>query len=75
MELGRCDLALDYLGRAVAANPENAQAQLNLGLAYFAVQRYEDALTHFANAGSLDPQIAPTTERLIDEVRARLGEQ
>ncbi len=75
MELGRFDLALDYLRRAIAANPQNAQAHLNLGVTYYAVQRFEDAITQFAEAGRLDPSIAATTEALIDDVRERLGRQ
>ncbi len=75
MELGRFDLALDYLRRAIAANPNNPQAHLNLGVTYYAVQRYEDAIAEFAEAGRLDPSIAATTETLIEDVRERLGER
>lgn len=75
LELGRFDLALDYLRRAISANPENAQAHLNLGVAYYAVQRYEDAIREFGEAGRLDPSIAPTAETLIEDVRQRLGQQ
>lgn len=75
MELGRFDLALDYLRSAIAANPNNAQAHLNLGVTYYAVQRYEDAIAEFAEAGRLDPNIAATTETLIEDVRERLGER
>lgn len=75
MELGRFDLALDYLRRATAANPNNAQAHLNLGVTYYAIQRYEDAIAEFAEAGKLDPGIAATTETLIEDVRRRLGER
>lgn len=75
LELGRFDLAMDYLRAAVASNPSNPQAHLNLGVVYYALQRFEDAITQFAEAGRLDPVIAPTTEQLIEDVRRRLGEQ
>ncbi|NLG09478.1 MAG: tetratricopeptide repeat protein [Deinococcales bacterium] len=75
LEVGRFDLALDSLRRAIAANPENAQAHLNLGVAYYAVQRYEDAIAAFAEAGRLDPGLSPTAETLIEDVRERLGQR
>ncbi len=75
LEVGRFDLALDTLRRAIQANPENAQAHLNLGVAFYAVQRYEDAIQSFAEAGRLDPNLAATTETLIEDVRERLGQR
>lgn len=75
LELGRFDLALDYLRRAVAANSENAQAHLNLGVAYYAVQRFEDAIAEFTEAGRLDPELTATTDGLIEDVRERIGQQ
>ncbi len=75
LELGRFDLALDYLRSAIASNPDNAQAHLNLGVVYYGLQRFEDAIAQFSEAGRLDPSIAPTTETLIEDVRRRLGQQ
>lgn len=74
VELGRFDLALDYLRRAVAANPENAQAHLNLGIVYYAIQRFDDSIAAFTEAGRLDPSLQATTDGLIADVRKRMGQ-
>ncbi|MCC6311765.1 MAG: tetratricopeptide repeat protein [Trueperaceae bacterium] len=74
IELGRFDLALDYLRRAVAANPQNAQAHLNLGIVYYAIQRFDDSITEFTEAGRLDPGLLATTDGLIADVRKRMGQ-
>lgn len=74
IELGRFDLALDYLRRAVAANPQNAQAHLNLGIVYYAIQRFDDSITEFTEAGRLDPGLQATTDGLIADVRKRMGQ-
>lgn len=74
IELGRFDRALDYLRRAVAANPENAQAHLNLGIVYYAIQRYEDSIGSFSEAARLDPALKSMTDGLIADVRARMGQ-
>src|SRR5690606_13241169 len=42
MELDRFDLAADYLNRALAANADNAQVHLNLGLYNYALRRYPE---------------------------------
>ncbi len=74
IELGRFDLALDYLRRAVAANPENAQAHLNLGIVYYAIQRFQESIDEFTEAGRLDPGLQATTAGLIADVRKRMGQ-
>lgn len=74
IELGRFDLALDYLRRAVAANPENAQAHLNLGIVYYAIQRFQESIDEFTEAGRLDPGLQATTDGLIADVRKRMGQ-
>jgi len=74
IELGRFDKALDYLRRAVAGNPENAQAHLNLGIVYYAIQRYDDSIAEFTEAGRLDPSLQAMTDGLISDVRARMGQ-
>lgn len=72
LELGRFDRALDYLRRAVAANPSNAQAHLNLGVVYYALGRFDESIAEFSEAASLDDQVAPTAEALIEDVRRRV---
>ena len=42
--LGRYDRAVELLTEAVAADPESSEAQLNLGLIYYDLGRFEDAL-------------------------------
>src|SRR5690606_37680029 len=44
LQLGRYDLALSYIRRAVGENPENSQARLNLGLVHYALRQYESAI-------------------------------
>jgi tetratricopeptide (TPR) repeat protein len=58
--LGRLDKAVDYLTRAVAADPENSEAQLNLGLIYYDLGRFEDALTPLEAALAQNPSLAET---------------
>jgi len=74
IELGRFDLALDYLRRAVAANADNAQAHLNLGIVYYAIQRFDESIAEFTEAGRLDPGLTAMTDGLISDVRDRMGQ-
>lgn len=74
LELGRFDLALDYLRRAVTANPSNARAHLNLGLVRLATGQYDPAIASFEEAARLDPRLESTTEQLITTARERSGE-
>lgn len=74
IELGRFDRALEYLRRAVAGNPANAQAHLNLGIVYYAIQRYDDSIAEFTEAGRLDASLQAMTDGLIADVRARMGQ-
>lgn len=74
LELGRFDLALDYLRRAVASNPSNARAHLNLGLVRFATGQYDSAIASFEEAARLDPRLTSTTDQLITSARERSGQ-
>ena len=74
LELSRYDLAIEYLNRALAANPENAQVHLNLGLYYFALARYGDAITSFEEAIRLDPGLQTAAGSLIEASRERAGQ-
>jgi len=74
LELGRYDLAGDYLNRAAAANPANAQVHLNLGLYHFALQRYPQAITAFEEAIRLDPSLQTAASSLIEASRERAGQ-
>lgn len=70
-DVGRYDLALDYLRQAIAANPENARAHLNLGMVYFGMQFYEQAIAPLQEAERLEPALAETTQELIAAARER----
>ncbi len=59
--LGRFDKAVDYLTRAVAADPSNSEAQLNLGLIYYDLDRLQEALGPLEAALAQNPSLAETT--------------
>ena len=78
--LGRLDKAVDYLSRAVAADPSNSEAQLNLGLIYYDLGRLSDARAPLEAAVKGNPNLAKTTvetgaakpvpfDKLLEEVR------
>ena len=74
LTLGRYDLALPLLRRAIAANDGNAQAHMNLGLAFFGLSRYGDAVESWERAVALQPELTATLQELIDEARTRSGQ-
>ncbi len=74
LQLGRYDLALEYIRRAVAQNPENSQARLNLGLVHYALGQYESAISELQAAADLDPALSGTVEELIAASRRALGQ-
>ena len=74
LTLGRYDLALPLLRRAIAANDGNAQAHMNLGLAFFGLSRYGDAVGSWERAVALQPELTATLQELIDEARTRSGQ-
>jgi predicted TPR repeat methyltransferase len=54
-QVGRNDLAIDLIGRAVALKPDYAEAHYNLGRALTMQGRPSDAVAHFQRAVSLKP--------------------
>lgn len=74
-EVGRFDLALDYLRQALAANPENPRVHLNIGIVYFGMQFYEQAIGPLQEAERLEPGLRETTQELITAARERLAGQ
>ena len=72
--VGRYDLALPLLRRAVAANAGNAQAHMNLGLTFYGLNRFSDAIAAWDQAVQLDPALQPTLESLMEEARSRSGQ-
>ncbi len=59
--LGRLDKAVDFLTRAVAADPSNSEAQLNLGLIYYDLGRLSDARAPLEAALKGNPALAQRT--------------
>jgi len=53
--IGKPDLAIDYLSRAISLFPNFADAHYNLGVVYQAIGRNNDAITSYRSAVSLDP--------------------
>ncbi len=73
-DVGRYDLALDYLRQAIAANPQNARAHLNLGMVYFGMQFYEQSIAPLQEAERLEPSLSDTTQELIAAARERMSQ-
>lgn len=71
LQVGRLDLALEVLREAVAANPDNARAHLNLGLAFYGLARFGDAVRSFDTALALDSGLAASAGPVIDDARRR----
>ncbi|HWP26206.1 MAG TPA: methyltransferase domain-containing protein [Xanthobacteraceae bacterium] len=55
LHVGRPDVAVDWLGRAIGANAHDAALQNEMGLALQALGRLDDAVAHFRRATSLEP--------------------
>jgi tetratricopeptide (TPR) repeat protein len=55
MRAGNFPLAVDLLKRAVEADPKHKYAWNNLGLAYLAMRRNDDAIAAFKTAGEVNP--------------------
>ena len=71
LQLGRLDLALEVLQAAVASNPANPQAHFNLGLAYFGVARFVEAVTSLERAVELAPELRETAAPFLAEAQRR----
>src|ERR1700677_4449535 len=54
-QCGRHDLACEYLGRAVALNPNDAICQCNLGHAYRSLKRFSEAASCYRQATRIQP--------------------
>lgn len=71
LQLGRYDLALPTLRSAQQANSSNSQVQLNLGLTYYGLKRYGDAVIAWEAAVALNPGISSSIEALLQDARNR----
>ncbi len=56
LHVGRPDVAVDWLKRAIAANAHDGALHNEMGLALQALGRLDDAVGHFRRATSLEPQ-------------------
>ena len=73
LQVGRLDLSLETLRLATTANPDNARAHLNLGLTYYGLARFGDAVDAFDVALALDPTLAAAAGGVVDDARRRAG--
>jgi tetratricopeptide (TPR) repeat protein len=73
LQVGRLDLALEALRAAVAANEQNAQAQLNLGLTYYQLGNFAEAVARFDRAVALAPELEAAAATFIADARRRLA--
>ncbi len=76
MQSGNHALAADLISLAVQNNPLNASAQLNLGLAFKELQRYDEAVVSFSQAIALKADYAQafSSRGLALHAAGRLGE-
>jgi len=68
----RWDLAVDHYRKAVEEMPERPQAINNLGLAYYQLQRFEEAQACYSRAAQLSPGDPLPIEKLA-EIYERIG--
>lgn len=73
LQVGRLDLSLETLRQATTVNPDNARAHLNLGLTYYGLARFDDAVDAFDVALALDPTLTAAAGGVIDDARRRAG--
>src|SRR5262249_21268870 len=64
---------LTYNERAVAAQPNDALAQSQLGTSYFYAANFELAIRHLERARSLDPAHFSYPQLLLAEIHLREG--
>jgi tetratricopeptide (TPR) repeat protein/SAM-dependent methyltransferase len=63
-QVGRNDLAVELIGKAIALNKRNPAFQNNIGLAFDALGRYEEAVAHYKRAVALKPDYAQAHNNL-----------
>ncbi len=71
LQVGRLDRALEALRAAVEANPDNARAHLNLGLAHYGSGSFAQAVASFDRALALDPTLEASAAETIADARDR----
>ena len=63
-QVGRGDIAIEYISRSIVGKPGNVTAHNNLGLALHGVGRDDEALKSFLKAIELDPLHADTHDNM-----------
>lgn len=71
IELGRFDLALDYLTKALSLNSSNDQAHLNLGFVHYRLNNYSQAIQEWETALKLNPGLDSAVSDLLADARAK----
>ena len=70
-QVGRHDLAVDYIGKAITLNPQAAEYHNNIGQAYRALGRLDEAVAHYRQALALKPDRAETFSNLGVALKAQ----
>ena len=68
---GRYDLAIKTANEALATNPNDAEAEFQLGVAYSFLDSVELAYQHFKKSGEIDPKRAEDAQNNIQSNFAR----
>jgi tetratricopeptide (TPR) repeat protein len=74
VQLGRYDLALENLSKAVSINANNANANLNLGLTNYNLNRFAEAVKYFDAATALQPNQPELVQQVIADAKAKAGQ-
>jgi tetratricopeptide (TPR) repeat protein len=75
LNLGKLDEALDYNLHAVLSQPQDALANSQLGMTYFALYRYDLAVKYLEQARRLDPAHFSHPQLTLAEIHLRKGDR
>jgi Tfp pilus assembly protein PilF len=64
VQLGKNDIAVDLITRAVAINPGDAEAYNNLGFALYSLGKLEEAVSSYNEALAVEPNLADALNNL-----------
>lgn len=68
-QVGRYDLAVQWIQRSIALRPEEANAHSNLGEAYRAMGRFDEAISAYRRALEIQPNHAQGLNNLANALR------
>ena len=69
-QVGRPDLAIELIGKAIQNNPRVPQYHDHIGSAYLALERFNEAVSCFERALALKPDFAGACNNLANALRA-----